>query len=193
MAARMGIGTFSGEPSEWEDYVDRLENYFVAHDVKEDAKKRAILLSESGAATYKLLCSLVAPTKPSEVEYKDLLTKAKAHFAPTPSTIVQRYKFNTRVRQQGETVAAYIAELRALSTHCDYGNMLEDLLRDRLVCGIADLRLQRRLLAEPNLTFSKAVEIAQAAETAEKDSKSMIPQPSTIYYFIYFYLFNDKG
>ena len=54
--------------------------------------------------------------------------------------------------------------------------MLEDLLRDRLVCGIGDIRLQRRLLAKPNLTFAKAVQIAQASETAEKDSKSMIPQ-----------------
>ena len=98
MAARMGIGTFSGEPTEWEDYVDYLENYCIAHDVKEAEKKRAILLSESGAATYKLIRSLVAPTKPNEVDYKDLLAKAKAHFAPTPSTIGQRgYKFNTRV------------------------------------------------------------------------------------------------
>ena len=171
MAARMGIGTFSGEPTEWEDYVDCLENYFVAHDVKEDEKKRAILLSESGAATYKLIRSLVAPRKPNEVDYKDLLTKAKAHFAPTCSTIVQRYKFNIRVRQPGKTVAAYVAELRTLSTHCAYGEMLEDLLRDRLVCGISDVRLQCRLLAEPNLTFNKAVEIAQATETVEKDSK----------------------
>ena len=52
MAARMGIGAFSGEPTEWEDYVDRLENYFVAHDVKEDVKKRAILLSESAWSSY---------------------------------------------------------------------------------------------------------------------------------------------
>jgi len=155
---------------------DRLESYFVAHDVKDDGKKRAILLSESGAATYKLIRSLVAPQKPIEVDYKDLLAKAKAHFAPTPSTIVQCYKFNTRVRQQGESVAGYIAELRALSTHCDYSEMLEDLLRDRFVCGIADNNLQHRLLAESKLTFARGVEIAQATETTEKDSKSMVSQ-----------------
>ena len=112
-------------------YVDRLESYFIAHGGKEDVKKRAILLSESGAAIYKLICSLVATTKPSEVDRQDLLTKVKAHFAPTPSTITQCYKFNTRVHQQGKTVAVYIVKLCALSTHYDYSNMLEDLLRDR--------------------------------------------------------------
>ena len=52
---------FSGEPTEWEDYVERLENYFVAHDIKSEAKKKAVLLSECGAATYKLIRSLVVP------------------------------------------------------------------------------------------------------------------------------------
>ena len=45
--------------------------------------------------------------------------------------------------------------------------MLEDLLRDHLVCGLRDDRAQRRLLAESKLTFAKAFEIAQASELAE--------------------------
>ena len=77
-----GIGVFSGEPTEWEDYVERLENYFVAHDIKTEAKKTAVLLSKCGMATYKLIKSLLAPQKPSDVEYKVLLRKAKQHFSP---------------------------------------------------------------------------------------------------------------
>ena len=44
------------------------------------------------------------------------------------------------------------------------------MLRDRLVCGIRDIKLQRRLLAERGLTFAKAFELAQAAELAEKNA-----------------------
>ena len=47
------------------------------------------------------------------------------------------------------------------------------MLRDRLVCGINDNRLQRRLLAEANLTFKKAYEIAQAMEAAERSAKEL--------------------
>ena len=47
------------------------------------------------------------------------------------------------------------------------------MLRDRLVCGINDQRLQRRLLAEPMLTFEKAWELAQASETAERNAKQL--------------------
>ena len=40
------------------------------------------------------------------------------------------------------------------------------MLRDRVVCGIGDPRIQKRLLAECDLTFDKAVELAVAQESA---------------------------
>ena len=93
MAVHTGIGVFSGEPTEWEDYVERLENYFVVHDKQTEAKKRAELLSECGMATYKLIKSLIALQKPIDVEYKGSFEKAKQYFAPVPSCIVhvERY------------------------------------------------------------------------------------------------------
>ena len=60
MATHTGIGVFSGELTEQEDYVKRLENYFVAYDIKKEAKKRAVLLSECGMATYKWIKNLRA-------------------------------------------------------------------------------------------------------------------------------------
>jgi hypothetical protein len=45
-----------------------------------------------------------------------------------------------------------VAELRKLSEHCNFGTTLNDMLRNRLVCGVGDQRIQRRLLAEPDLT-----------------------------------------
>ena len=95
MAAHTGIGAFSRDPTKWEDYVERLENYFVANNINTEVKKRAVLLSKCGAATYKLIRSLVVPQKPSKVEYKALFDKTKEHFAPTPSCIVECYKFNS--------------------------------------------------------------------------------------------------
>ncbi len=41
------------------------------------------------------------------------------------------------------------------------------------MCGIQDERLQRRLLAEPDLTFKKAFDIAQAYESAESNAKAL--------------------
>ena len=61
----------------------------------------------------------------------------------------------------------YVAELRKIAEHCDYG---EDMLLDRLVCGTNNKAIQRRLLAKTDLTFADAMEVALAAEAAERDS-----------------------
>ena len=47
------------------------------------------------------------------------------------------------------------------------------MLRDRLVCGVRDPQLQKRFLAERQLTFSKALELAQAFESAESSSRDI--------------------
>ena len=42
------------------------------------------------------------------------------------------------------------------------------MLRDRLVCGIADNVIQKRLLAEDPLTLTKALDISKGMESAAK-------------------------
>ena len=81
---------------------------------------------------------------------------------------MERYKFHSRNRIEGEGVAAYVAALRKLSEHCNFGETLPEMLRDRLVCGINDAKIQRRLLAEPSLILKKSEEIALAMELASK-------------------------
>lgn len=94
------------------------------------------------------------------------------YWQPKPSEIVQRFNFHSRVQKQGESVADYVAELHQLSEHCGFQD-LENMLRDRLVCGVRDARIQKKLLAETGLTFKKAFDTAQAVETAEQQAKEL--------------------
>ena len=126
-----------------------------------------------GAKTYKLIRSLVAPEDPKDKSYEDLAKLAQEHFMPKPSAIVQRFKFNTRTQQPGEAIAMFLAELRHLTEHCEFGATLEEKLRDRLVCGVHDIRIQRRLLAEPKLTLKRALDLALATEAADKDASEI--------------------
>ena len=49
-------------------------------------------------------------------------------------------------------MAPFVAKLCQLMEFCEYGALLEEMLRDRLVCEINDEHLQRRLLTERELT-----------------------------------------
>ena len=72
----------------------------------------------------------------------------------------------------------YIAELRHIAEHCKFDNV-ESILCDGLVCGIQDLRIQRRLLAEAKLEFKQAFKLAQTMESADRDAKTLINNSST--------------
>ena len=43
--------------------------------------------------------------------------------------------------------------LRTVAETCEFGPLKEDLTRDRLVCGIRDNGLRKKLLQEPKLTL----------------------------------------
>ena len=157
------------ENEEWRHYVERLNHFYEANEITDEAKQRSIFLVSVGAKTYKLIRSLVAPRDPKEKSYVELAKLVQDHYKPKPSVIVERFKFNTRCQQQGENISVFLAELRRLSENCEFGATLDEMLRDRLVCGARDNKIQRRLLAEPKLTLKRALDLAIAIETSEKD------------------------
>lgn len=136
-------------------------------------KKRAVLLSCVGVQTYTLIRNLLSPERPGDRSYDELVRLLKNHFDPRKSEIVQRWKFNTRNRRSEESVIEYVAELRKLAQDCNFEDTLKVMLRDRLVCGINDDRIQRRLLAEDGLTFETALKHAQAMEATKKDIQDL--------------------
>jgi len=66
------------------------------------------------------------------------------------------------------SIASFVAQLCSLSSHYKYGNMPENMLHDRIICGILDISIQCRLLAKPKLT-AKVMELSQFMEPEEKD------------------------
>ena len=131
MQAQIGrVGEFDQKLESWEQYAERLGHFLDANSIQDATKKRSVFLSVIGLTTYKLLASLIAPDKPGDKEYEELVKVLKEYHNPAPSEIVQRYKFHTRIRQPGESTTQFVAELRALAQYCNFGASLTDLLRD---------------------------------------------------------------
>lgn len=80
--------------------------------------------------------------------------------------------FHSYQRSQavGESTANYIAEL---TTHCAYGTHLDEALRDRLVCELHNVSIQKKLLSEADVILEQAVKIAFTMEAADRNAKSL--------------------
>jgi hypothetical protein len=77
------------------------------------------------------------------------------------------------VRGADESIGAYVAALQQIAEHCEYGASLSEMLRDWLVCGASHNSIQRQLIAEKELTYEKALDIAQAHESAERRAREI--------------------
>ena len=99
-----------------------------------------------------------------------MIAVLQEHFSPTPSVTLERFKFNTTVRSPSQSISSYAAHLQNLAQHCTFENQLDKNIRDRLLCGVNDECIQKRLFSEKDLTLAKALDIALAMEKAEQIS-----------------------
>ncbi|KAG0445267.1 hypothetical protein HPB47_017550 [Ixodes persulcatus] len=93
------------------------------------------------------LRSVLTPIKPSIKTFEELLGILNEYFLLTPSKIIKQYTFDSRCRQKDETISEFLAALLKLAELCNFGNTLDIMIRDRLVCGVRDVGVQKRLLA----------------------------------------------
>lgn len=103
-----------------------------------------------------------------------LMAKFEAYFVPTTNTSMERLKFNMRVQGSFESFEAFVADLRKIAAKCDFGELKNGLIKDRIVCGIRDIKVKDRLLRESKLDLNKAMEICKASEATENHMKSLL-------------------
>ena len=83
-----------------------------------------------------------------------------------------------------QLLTMYVAALCRLAEHCAFGDMLNEMLRDRVVCSIKNSAIQKQLLAKPEMTLMKAVSVTQAtklADTGVKELQSSTARASSVF------------
>ena len=63
--------------------------------------------------------------------------KFEDHFIKKRNVIYEGTRFNSR-KQEGEPVDSFITDLHALAEHCNYKDLHDEMIRDRIVVGLRD-------------------------------------------------------
>ena len=77
-----------------------------------------------------------------------VLQLLETHCTGKTNVIYERCKFNNRSQEQTEPINAFVNALRALGETCDFGAPKDQLICDRIVCGVPDNAIRRKLLQE---------------------------------------------
>lgn len=111
------------------------------------------------------------PVKPTTLEM--MIQAFNNYFEPRANIIFERYLFNTRIQEEGESVDAFITSLHTLAENCQYGNLKDELIRDRIVVGVKDVGVSTQMQLRADLTLKDATFISKQNEMQRKQSKIM--------------------
>jgi len=108
-------------------------------------------------------------TIPEEEENKlEVLFRRFDQYCKPKHVTLERYKFNSRVQQPTESLDEFVTDLQRLTKLCQYENLEENMVRDRIAMGIKKMVVKERLLREPDLTLESAISICRADEESRK-------------------------
>ena len=61
-----------------------------------------------------------------------------------------------------------MTRLKILASSCEFGDIRDDLIRDRIICGINDDVSRTKLLSKKNLTLEGTVDLLVSSITAKE-------------------------
>ena len=198
-------GEFQIEGGDIEKWLDEVENYTLAAcGVVDDARKKAIVIACIGSQARLAIRNFQNQQTDT---YEHLCETLIEHYKEASNVIVERHIFYTMTQEVNESIEAYETRLTTQARKCEFvvpsieipaveadvGNNIlavppqtvrfedisEQMIRDRIVVGIQNKAVQRRLLRERGLTLRSAVDMLKSVEMANLQAKMYLANDST--------------
>ena len=97
-------------------------------------------------------------------EYVSVIAKLDGFFQVRRNVIFERARFNRCVEKEGESTKQFITSLYNLVETCAFGDLKDEMIRDRIVVRIWDQALSECLQTVADLTLEKAKTLVRQRE-----------------------------
>lgn len=164
----------------WKKFKRNFDIYLEAAELtnKTDTVKVSVFLNIIGSDAMQMFDTFQL-TDEQRKNYA-AVTKAFADFCePKKNEVYERYVFYQRKQKDGENFDTFLMDIKRLVKYCEFKEKENEMLRDQIVMGVSDKKLQLRLLGEVGLTYERAVEKSRASETTREQSQTMNGANST--------------
>ena len=116
----------------WHKWLGRLRNLFVALNVKERRRQRALLLYYGGQELHDLFTTLDHENAADDFESAvEILTE---HFEPKVNLTFEVYRFRQIKQKESENVDQFCVRLRQAAQRCQFDNQDRE-IKDQIVCN----------------------------------------------------------
>lgn len=108
---------------------------------------------------------------------ESLLQAIEKNLTPTINKRYERAVFNLPSKEENEKIDQYINRLRGLIKNCQYGPIADELLLDKIIVSIRNVKLRSRLWENNQITLDEAITQCRAAELTERQMKQLKMMP----------------
>ncbi|KAJ1215631.1 hypothetical protein NDU88_003239 [Pleurodeles waltl] len=100
------------------------------------------------------------------------VTMLAEHFESKLNVVLERHTFFARIQGKTEIVGNFVAALRTLACTCDFGDIIDSLIRDQLVRSTNSKRVHEKLLTK-NPDLREAIAIVEGMESTSNWIREM--------------------
>ena len=119
-------------PAEWSKWIQHFEWFRIASGIDKHSEETQVNTIWTTRPKTFFVCSDCQ----TRMLKSAVLLKPSVNLTLSRSTIIyERVKFNQCKQEEDETVDAFVMALYELAEHCSYGNLHDEMIRDRLVVG----------------------------------------------------------
>ena len=156
----------------WRKFEQELEIFLLAaHSDKDEKTHCYILLNLAGTEAIEQEKSFTYADGESKEKLAILKKKFRDLCRPKTDVIMERHAFNMRNQEPNELFQSYVTDLKIKATTCEYGDLRDELIRDRIVCGINNATVRKTLLKDEKLTLEIAVKVCTVNEVSDQRVK----------------------
>ena len=167
-------GSSSQVAKKWQKWKRAFEYYAEGKGLENTRKKTSQLLHYAGMEVQDIFEDIVDPDPEGDRDpYAVCIRKLDHHFRCEDNVPFERHVFRQLAPTDGEPVDKFVVRLRQQARHCNFGETLDDNLRDQIIEKLPDMELKRKLLETRNITLAQVLEKARASEAAGHQVKHM--------------------
>ena len=112
-------------------------------------------------------------TAEQKKEYRQVVQKFDEYFKVRKNLVYERASFNLAHQLADESAEQFITRLHQLAENCEFGDLKNEMIRDRLVIGIRDGQLSERLQMESDLTLQKAEKLVRQRAAVSQQQQAL--------------------
>ena len=169
---RLELGDFENLAGKWRVWRQRWNAFAAVSGLNasgDEDYKTGMLVSVADDETLKIIDQLPYGSPPDRKKLDKVLELLEKHCLQDVNVLYERHRFYQRRQGEDEPIDKFVRDLRTLASTCEFvqdgKTFTEQIIRDRLVCGMTSAKVQQRLLARGDPALVECVKECRTTAT----------------------------